>query len=162
MLCSNSLNVNLQLSTQSVAIGASMSISWGGRQLSFSFRLPPINSVWQLVEEVRLLPTGAGKIGACCGPIPFWYPARQGTEFTRGLCTHGAASPSCPQALNHTCKPAQIVAAALGAAKQDHPAISNYVPCPAAVITCPAGQGIARAAAGRDVVVSLPSCAACT
>ncbi len=41
--------------------------------------------------------------------------------------------------------PAQIVAAALGAAKQDHPAISAYVPCPAAVITCPAGQGIARA-----------------
>ena len=45
----------------------------------------------------------------------------------------------------------QIVAAALGAAKQDHPAISTYVPCPAAVITCPAGQGIARAAAWGGV-----------
>lgn len=84
----NALNVNMQLSTQAVAISASMSITWGGRQLSLGFQLPSANSIWQLVEE--------------------------------------------------------IVAAALGAAKQDHPAISNYVPCPAAVITCPAGQGVAQ------------------
>ncbi|KAI7842843.1 hypothetical protein COHA_003588 [Chlorella ohadii] len=84
----NALTVNLQLSPQSVSVGASMSITWGGRQLSLQFQLPTAHSIWQLVEE--------------------------------------------------------IVAAALGAAKQDHPAISAYVPCPAAIITCPAGQGIAQ------------------
>lgn len=51
--CSNALNVNMQLSTQAVAISASMSITWGGRQLSLGFQLPSANSIWQLVEEVR-------------------------------------------------------------------------------------------------------------
>ncbi|PRW60360.1 cysteine-rich surface [Chlorella sorokiniana] len=94
----NSLNVNMQLGTQGAAVSASMTITWGSRQLSLGFQLPTANSIWQLVEE--------------------------------------------------------IVAAALGAAKQDHPAISNYVPCPAAVITCPIGQGIAKG--------TCSACAPCT
>lgn len=50
---SNALNVNMRLSTQAVAVSASMSITWGRRQLSLGFQLPSTNSIWQLVEEVR-------------------------------------------------------------------------------------------------------------
>ncbi len=64
--CSNALTVNLQLSPQSVSVGASMSITWGGRQLSLQFQLPTTHSIWQLVEEVRCWPrTAEPKAGAC-------------------------------------------------------------------------------------------------